>query len=188
MARGSDVVFVCLPSNVGYAAGANRRIERALELLPEAVLVMNNDVEAETGAAKKLVARRVADASVGEAFLARADVIRACRGFDERYVSYFDDVDLSVRAHRAGWRLEVVPGAVFRHAVGASGAPIRGVVFRARNHTLFLHSALGRGRVRSALLGGYAAGEQVLRVAVRRRPTAAAVWAAGSLRLPSDRA
>ena len=53
----------------------------------------------------------------GEAFLARADVLRACCGFDERYVSYFEDTDLSVRARRAGWDLEVIPRAVFRHAV-----------------------------------------------------------------------
>lgn len=241
---GDDVVLVWLPSNVGYAAGANRGIERALDLRAEGVLLMNNDVEAEAGAVDELAARLAADSTVGivmptvadasgakvlhtacgldartgrpswidhgvpvewidrspretgyvsgEAFLARAEVLRACRGFDERYVSYFEDTDLSVRARRAGWRLEVVPRAVFRHSVGGSGAAVRGVFFRARNQTLFLHWALGRGRLRSALLGGYAAGELVLRLAARRRPivaaAAAAGWAAGSLRLLSGRA
>lgn len=227
---GSEVTLVWLPSNVGYAAGANRGIERALDVGADGVLVMNNDVEAEPGAVGALAARLAADTSVGivmpavadesgervlhtacgldsrtgepswidhgiaveeidpssrdtayvsgEAFLARAEVLRAHR-FDERYVSYFEDADLSVRARRAGWGLEVVPGAVFRHAVGGSGAAVRGIFFRARNQTLFLHWALGRSRLRSVVLGGYAAGGLASRHAVRGRPVAAAAAVAG---------
>jgi GT2 family glycosyltransferase len=241
---GSDVVFVWMPSNVGYAAGANRGIECALELKADGVLLMNNDVEAEGGAVEKIVARLVANQSLGivmpavvdtsgatvlhtacgldartgraswidygvlveridrspretgyvsgEAFLARAELLRACEGFDERYISYFEDADLSVRARRAGWRLEVVPDAVFRHAVGGSGAAARGIFLRARNQTLFLHWALRRGRVRSIILGSRAVGETALRHAVHGRPLlalgAAAGWAAGSLRVLTDRA
>jgi GT2 family glycosyltransferase/glycosyltransferase involved in cell wall biosynthesis len=82
----------------------------------------------------------------GEAFLVRAETLRACGLFDERFGSYFEDVDLSIRIRAAGWRLEVVPAAVFRHAVGASGQTTNGIRLRTRNRVVLLHRSLQRPR------------------------------------------
>ena len=40
--------------------------------------------------------------------------------FDERLVLYFNDVDLSLRLGRAGWRTRFLPAARVAHHVGAS--------------------------------------------------------------------
>jgi GT2 family glycosyltransferase len=127
----------------------------------------------------------------GEAFLVRADVLRQLGAFDERYVAYFEDADLSVRLRRAGWRLEVVPAAVFKHAVGASGAAVRGVFYRTRNQTLFLRWTLGRSRLSASLLGGYAAAALAIRLVARCRLLrafgAATGWAVGAARVLTER-
>jgi N-acetylglucosaminyl-diphospho-decaprenol L-rhamnosyltransferase len=52
----------------------------------------------------------------GAFLFAAADVWRRLGGFRDRYYLYMEDVDLCVRAARAGVRLEVVPAAVVRHA------------------------------------------------------------------------
>jgi hypothetical protein len=127
----------------------------------------------------------------GEAFLVRAAVLRQLGAFDERYVAYFEDADLSMRLRRAGWRLEVVPAAVFRHAVGASGAAARGVFYRTRNQTLFLRWALGRSRLSASLRGGYAAAAIALPLIARcrllRALGAATGWAVGAARVMTER-
>lgn len=41
-------------------------------------------------------------------------------GYDERYFSFYEDVDLNVRARIAGWRFEYVPEAVVWHAGNAA--------------------------------------------------------------------
>jgi GT2 family glycosyltransferase len=62
----------------------------------------------------------------GFAFLARTDVLRAVGGFDEAFNPYgWEDVDLSLRASKAGFRILYAPAAVVYHAGGRAG---RGVV------------------------------------------------------------
>lgn len=82
----------------------------------------------------------------GEAFLARAEVFNQIGAFDGRYFIYFEDVDWSVRAWRAGWRLETVGSAVFRHAVSASMPSVGGAYHGARSRVLFLRHCLGMSR------------------------------------------
>jgi GT2 family glycosyltransferase len=53
------------------------------------------------------------------AALYRASAFRAVDGFDERFFSYLEDVDLALRLRMAGWRCLYVP-AVARHAGGGS--------------------------------------------------------------------
>jgi len=50
----------------------------------------------------------------------RADVFARLGGFDRTYFMYGEDVDLSRRARRAGYRPAVTPAAVVVHAGGAS--------------------------------------------------------------------
>ena len=52
--------------------------------------------------------------------LLRRVVLTSLGGFDRRYHLFRDDLDLCWRAWLAGWEVEVVPGAVMRHAAGAA--------------------------------------------------------------------
>jgi GT2 family glycosyltransferase len=77
----------------------------------------------------------------GTAALFRRSMLASLGGFDEDYFSYLEDVDLSVRAHRAGYGGEYVPGASATHHGGASsGGPESPDVFRllTRNKILLL--------------------------------------------------
>jgi GT2 family glycosyltransferase len=85
----------------------------------------------------------------GEAFLSRAEVFRQCGLFNERLGLYYEDVEWSVRLVRAGWRLVWVPSSSFRHMVKGSKPSTRGEFYRARNHTIFLRTALGQSRLAS---------------------------------------
>ncbi|MHB1265152.1 MAG: glycosyltransferase family 2 protein [Gemmatimonadaceae bacterium] len=53
----------------------------------------------------------------GCAVLLRAEALRACGTFDAAFVSYLEDVDLSLRFAARGWRLLHVPAARALHAV-----------------------------------------------------------------------
>ena len=44
--------------------------------------------------------------------------------FDERLVSYYEDVDLAIRLRSAGWRACLMPHAVARHAGSATGSTL----------------------------------------------------------------
>lgn len=61
-------------------------------------------------------------ALIGCAIVVRAEVVDRVGNLDDDYFAYLEDVDYSVRAREAGWRLDVVPSARIRHRVsGASG-------------------------------------------------------------------
>ena len=61
--------------------------------------------------------------------------------FDDSYFAYYEDVDLSLRLARAGWRFVCDPGAVGRHEGSRTGrrTPFRRAIWTARNRwrTLF---------------------------------------------------
>ena len=74
--------------------------------------------------------------------MARREVLEELGGFDERYFMYGEDVDLSVRARRAGYRPSFTPEAVVVHGKGVtstSGAKIL-MVMRGKA-TLYRHGA-----------------------------------------------
>jgi GT2 family glycosyltransferase len=56
----------------------------------------------------------------GAACLLRRELFDELGGYDERYFSFYEDVDLNVRARIAGWRFENVPEAVVWHVGNAS--------------------------------------------------------------------
>jgi hypothetical protein len=56
----------------------------------------------------------------GAACLLRRELFERLGGYDERYFSFYEDVDLNVRARIAGWRFEYVPEAVVWHVGNAS--------------------------------------------------------------------
>jgi GT2 family glycosyltransferase len=56
----------------------------------------------------------------GAACLLRRELFTELGGYDGSFVSFYEDVDLNVRAQIAGWRFEYVPEAVVWHAGNAS--------------------------------------------------------------------
>ena len=67
------------------------------------------------------------------------------RVFDDRFFAYYEDVDLSLRLARAGWRFACEPLAVARHEGSRTGrrTPFRRAVWTSRNRwrTLFANFA-----------------------------------------------
>lgn len=82
----------------------------------------------------------------GGAALLRASMLREVGLFDPAYFAYYEDVDLSLRAARAGWQSWYVRGATARHRFGASfgaGSPRqRYLLGRGHLRTLALHQPL----------------------------------------------
>ncbi len=60
--------------------------------------------------------------------LVRRSAFEAVGGFDEEIFMYFEDVDLSRRLRRAGWRLGSVAGAMAYHVKGGSRPSGRGEI------------------------------------------------------------
>lgn len=55
------------------------------------------------------------DWGLGAAMLVRRQAVPGTHLFDERFFLYFEDVDLCLRIHRAGWRVVYHPDAVMSH-------------------------------------------------------------------------
>ena len=64
-------------------------------------------------------------AACAGAALYRRAAVRAVGGFDERFGTYLEDVDLGLRLQLAGWRCRWEPRAVARHAGGGSAGGLR---------------------------------------------------------------
>jgi GT2 family glycosyltransferase len=56
----------------------------------------------------------------GCAFMVRASVLYQFGLFNEKYISYYEDVDLSFRIREAGYNLMLIPSSVIYHIGGAS--------------------------------------------------------------------
>ncbi len=56
----------------------------------------------------------------GCAFLARNSVLKEAGYFDEKFFMYYEDVDLSFRIKKAGYKLIYHPGTIIYHEAGAS--------------------------------------------------------------------
>lgn len=62
----------------------------------------------------------------GGSTLYRAAMLRDIGLFDEDFFAYFEDVDLSWRAHLRGWRVRLAPDAVAYHRIGATSGRLPG--------------------------------------------------------------
>jgi len=65
---------------------------------------------------------RLADWVSGSCMLIRRSAFEDLGGFDERYFMFAEDMDLCWRAHRSGWGVGFVPGAVVTHHQGVTTA------------------------------------------------------------------
>jgi N-acetylglucosaminyl-diphospho-decaprenol L-rhamnosyltransferase len=99
--------------------------DQAVARLYSAGMALTRDGRAvETGAGEAKGERWTADREIfgvcGAACLLRRDLFTALDGYDESYVSFYEDVDLNVRARILGRRFAYVPEAVVWHAGNAS--------------------------------------------------------------------
>jgi GT2 family glycosyltransferase len=74
----------------------------------------------------------------GSSSFFRREALHRAGGFPEEFVAYFDDIDLSFRLHRAGYRIWYEPGSRVYHRVSASyGKPRRELLaLQSRNEEL----------------------------------------------------
>jgi len=117
----------------------------------------------------------------GASVLLRRRMLEEIGGFDTRYFMYFEDVDLSWRAPRAGWRVVYTPRSSLRHVhagTSSEGSPLW-VFFVTRNRLFFLvkHGtarAAAREVTRFYCRAGYRAAIAAGRRVLRRDPAAPA--------------
>jgi GT2 family glycosyltransferase len=62
---------------------------------------------------------------IGAYFFMRNSVFTRLGGFDERFFVYFEDIDLSLRASRAGWSSYYLASAQCYHASGGSSRQVK---------------------------------------------------------------
>jgi N-acetylglucosaminyl-diphospho-decaprenol L-rhamnosyltransferase len=74
----------------------------------------------------------------GGAVLFSCAFLRATGGFDERYVLYYEDVDLALRGRELGWSYRLVPSSVVEHvgSLSTASAPARTRFLQERNRLL----------------------------------------------------
>lgn len=102
----------------------------------------------------------------GASVLLRRTMLERIGGFDTRFFMYFEDVDLSWRACRAGWRLVYTPRSRLRHVHAGSSrewSPFW-LFFVTRNHLFWL---IKHGTARAALRAVGAFYARALREVVR---------------------
>lgn len=104
----------------------------------------------------------------GEAVLMRADAVRQCGAFDERFFLTFEDTEWSARVRRAGWALETCPAAVVVHHHNATMDNASSAYYMSRNYPLFLHVALDVSRPVAVVRGAGFAG-RIAAASARRR-------------------
>ncbi len=80
---------------------------------------------------------REVDHVMGAFYLIRRDLFEALTGFDERFFVYQEDLDLSVRARKAGWKSLYFAGAQAYHKGGGTSEQVK-----AQRLAYALHSRL----------------------------------------------
>jgi len=68
---------------------------------------------------------RVVDHVIGAFYLVRRDLFNALGGFDERFFLYLEDLDLSLRAKKAGWDTVFLANIRAFHAGGGTSRQIK---------------------------------------------------------------
>jgi N-acetylglucosaminyl-diphospho-decaprenol L-rhamnosyltransferase len=82
---------------------------------------------------------RCVDQVIGAFFLLRRTLFDSLGGFDERFFVYFEEVDLSLRARRAGWHSLFVAEARAFHKGGGTSDAVRAkrLLYSLRSRLLF---------------------------------------------------
>jgi N-acetylglucosaminyl-diphospho-decaprenol L-rhamnosyltransferase len=96
----------------------------------------------------------------GSCLLVRADALREVGGFDERFFIFYEDTDLGLRLHRAGWRTGVCDSARVTHhghqtvSSAASGGAMEWQLLRSRYLYFRKHYGATRAQLAAALVRG----------------------------------
>lgn len=88
--------------------------------------------------------RRV-DHVIGAYYLMRTEAFEAIGGFDERYFVYLEDLDLSLRARKAGWESVFLADVSAFHEGGGTSAKVkaRRLFYSLRSRLLYTRAHLG---------------------------------------------
>ncbi len=101
-----QIVSMADPRRIWYAGGAFSLWSG----------VPTQEARSRSGAALRGQPRDV-DYATGCAMLIDPDVVRAVGSFDPEFFMYCEDLDFSLRARRAGFRIVFVPASLVRHAI-----------------------------------------------------------------------
>jgi N-acetylglucosaminyl-diphospho-decaprenol L-rhamnosyltransferase len=91
---------------------------------------------------------------MGAFFLIRRSLFEELDGFDEQFFVYLEDVDLSLRAHRAGWRSFYLADAKAYHKRGGTSErvkPLR-LFYSFRSRILYAYKHFGPASATSLTL------------------------------------
>jgi len=88
---------------------------------------------------------RVVDQVMGAFFLMRRSLFQSLGGFDERFFVYFEDLDISYRAWKAGWRSVYLADARAYHMGGGTSRQIkdRRLFYILRSRILYVYKHFG---------------------------------------------
>jgi len=91
----------------------------------------------------------------GAFFLVKRELFETLGGFDERFFMYYEDVDFSYRAHRAGWKTLYLAEISVQHVGGGSTEQIKGrrLFYSLRSRVLYAGKHFGRMRAAALIFG-----------------------------------
>jgi N-acetylglucosaminyl-diphospho-decaprenol L-rhamnosyltransferase len=97
---------------------------------------------------------RDVDHVMGAFFLIRRRLFEELGGFDERFFVYLEDLDLSLRAHRAGWRSFYMADVEAYHKGGGTSEQIKSVrlFYSLRSRILYSYKHFGPASATSLAL------------------------------------
>ncbi len=98
---------------------------------------------------------REVDHVMGAFFLIRRRLFEALKGFDERFFVYLEDLDLSLRARRAGWHSYYLADALAWHKGGGTSEQVmaRRVFYSLQSRILYGFKHFSRPAATGLLLG-----------------------------------
>ncbi|HWP00785.1 MAG TPA: glycosyltransferase family 2 protein [Methylococcus sp.] len=84
---------------------------------------------------------RVVDQVIGAFFFVRRELFEQLGGFDERFFVYYEDLDFSLRARRAGWNSHYLAAATIYHEGGGTSRQVRArrLFYALRSRLAFAH-------------------------------------------------
>lgn len=116
--------------------------------------------------------------ATGCAMLVKAELLDKLGGFDDRYYLSWEDVDLSLRVKKEGFRVMVAPGARIYHKGGQSGKNLNSIYgyYTVRNSLLLARKHSGWNYYRAALSIIGTALRRCVRIGAFRRRHFRLVW------------
>jgi GT2 family glycosyltransferase len=88
---------------------------------------------------------RDVDQIIGAFFLVRRSLFEVLTGFDERFFVYFEELDLSKRAHEMGWRSHYLADVCAYHKGGGTSGQVKAdrLLFNLRSRILYSFKHFG---------------------------------------------